>query len=89
MQEVPSSFVITHGIQLQAAHVHLQGIREESLVRPVTTCFLSEFSANPHLCLGWGDFVRENSLRAGQELVFTLAAESFFVVREASDSKVI
>jgi hypothetical protein len=29
----------------------------------------------------WEEFVRENLLRVGQELVFTLTANSFFTVR--------
>ena len=86
LQEVPSSFLEKHGIQLQH-HVKLQGIREDSPIRTVT-CSENvlkddEDSSKPGaLWLGWGDFVRENGLCAGQELAFTLTSESFFVVRE-------
>ncbi|KAG0598964.1 hypothetical protein M758_12G115900 [Ceratodon purpureus] len=83
--EVPSSFLRAHAIQLEAAHVRLQGICEESPVRAVTANSrrpMHNPDGEPILYLGWGDFVRENVLRAGQELVFTLAAESFFEVRE-------
>jgi len=70
-------------------HVQLQGIQEESPIRTVTCSFkitqqdMEEYATRASsLSLGWGDFVRENGLRAGQELTFTLAAASFFVVRE-------
>ena len=44
-----------------------------------------ERSTRLPLSLGWGDFVRDNTLQAGQELVFTLASESFFIIREVSE----
>jgi len=76
----------------QGAHVvQLQGIQAESPIRTVTCAFkitqqdMEESATSTRassLSLGWGDFVRENGLRAGQELAFTLAAASFFVVRE-------
>lgn len=90
MQEVPYAFVMTHGRQLLAAHVHLQGIRHESPVRPVTACYFNmqkvgEQPIKRLLRLGWGDFVKANSLRVGQELAFTLVAESCFIVREVPE----
>lgn len=81
MQEIPLSFAMAHGIQLQAL-VKLQGIRDELPCR-VVTC--SSRAMQLPLSLGWGDFVRDNALRTGQELVFSLAADSFFVVREVSE----
>ncbi|KAG0588000.1 hypothetical protein KC19_2G207700 [Ceratodon purpureus] len=83
--EVPSSFLRAHAIQLEAAHVRLQGICEDSPVRPALASShrpMHNPNGKPLMRLGWGDFVRENVLRAGQELVFTLVAESFFEVRE-------
>lgn len=78
---------MAHGIQLQAL-VKLQGIHDKSPFRLVT-CSRGMQQGGEHFAelrppssLGWGDFVRDNALRTGQELVFTLAAESFFVVRE-------
>jgi hypothetical protein len=78
-----------HGIKLQH-HVKLQGIRIDSPIRTVTCTEIvlrdGEHSIRPALWLGWGDFVRENALRAGQELAFTLTSESFFVIREVSEN---
>ena len=86
MQDVPRSFVRKHNIQLQP-HVKLQGIRGDSPFRVVTCTYnmlqdSEERSSSPPLSLGWGDFVRDNALQAGQQLVFTLVSESFFVIRE-------
>ncbi|KAG0627028.1 hypothetical protein M758_2G168900 [Ceratodon purpureus] len=84
--DVPRSFVRKHNIQLQP-HVKLQGIRGDSPFRVVTCTYnmlqdSEERSSSPPLSLGWGDFVRDNALQAGQQLVFTLVSESFFVIRE-------
>lgn len=86
VQDVPLSFVREHGVQLQT-HVKLQGTREESPFRTVTCTYnmlqdSEERSKRPPLSLGWGDFVRDNALQADQELVFTLASDSVFLVRE-------
>lgn len=89
IQDVPLSFVEKHGIQLQP-HVKLQGIREESPFRTITCSYnmlqdSEERSRTPLLLLGCGDFVRDNALLAGQELLFTLTAESFSSVREVCE----
>ena len=89
MQDVPFSFVKKHDIQLQP-HVKLQGTREDSPFRIVTCSYnmlqdSEERSKRPPLSLGWGDFVRDNALKVGQQLVFTLVSESYFVIKEVSE----
>ena len=89
MQDVPLYFVKKHNIQLQP-HVKLQGSQEESPFQTVTCTYnmlqdSEERSTRPPLSLGWGDFVRDNALQVGQQLVFTLVSESFFVIREVSE----
>ncbi|KAG0627027.1 hypothetical protein M758_2G168800 [Ceratodon purpureus] len=85
---IPLTFAKRHGIRLQA-HVKLQGTREGSSHRIVTCSYDimqdGDRSSKVPLSLGWGDFVRDNALQAGHELVFTLASESFFVIREVSE----
>lgn len=89
MQNVPLAFVKKHSIRLNA-HVKLQGTRDGSPSRIVTCSYDmlqdgDSCSTKVPLSLGWGDFVRDNSLQAGQELVFTLATDSFFVVKEVAE----
>jgi hypothetical protein len=62
--------------------VQLQGVGEESPVRNVSCVSKAEKGRiRLYLKAGWGDFAEDNMLRVGQELVFSLTADSFFTVR--------
>jgi hypothetical protein len=82
VQEIPTEFWKTYGTRLRP-FVELQGIREESPVRTVacSPCLQGNRYWRVQLKDGWRDFAIENNLEVGQELQFTLAGDSFFVVR--------
>lgn len=81
LQGIPLDFWKAYGKRLHSL-VKLQGIREESEVQPVLCCPTYGRRTRIFLRAGWGDFANDNNLEAGQELLFTLAADSYFVVRE-------
>lgn len=85
MQEVPASFVKMHGMPQQLQDdVILQGIHQDSPVR-IVTCHWQRQDAKTlrlYFKAGWPEFAEENGLKVGQELQFTLIADSFFAVRE-------
>jgi hypothetical protein len=75
-------FCKTYGSRLHSL-IKLQGIQEESQERTVA-CLPSwnvGKQARLYLRAGWSDFAAENNLKVGQVIVFTLTADSFFVVR--------
>ena len=83
VQEVPARFVNAHGMaeQLQDV-VELQGVHQESPVRTVACQWTRhENRMRLYFTTGWSEFAKENGLKVGQELEFTLTSESFFVVR--------
>ncbi|KAG0588314.1 hypothetical protein KC19_2G233600 [Ceratodon purpureus] len=79
--EVPAEFWKAYGSRLGSV-VKLQGIREESQVRTMDCS--RKYGMQPRIFLrsGWSEFATENNLEVGQELLFTLTADSYFVVRE-------
>lgn len=82
-QEIPARFMRMHHTRL-GTRVKLQGIQDVSPVCTVACSFIND-RGRPRLYFrnGWSDFVKNNFLRVGQRLVFTLTADSFFVVRPA------
>jgi hypothetical protein len=81
MQEIPLGFWKKYGSRLHS-DVQLQGIHEDSPVRTMA-CLATRGIHVRHFLRGkWKDFVNENNLEVGQELLFALTADSFFVVRE-------
>lgn len=65
--------------------VQVQGIHEDSPVHDDVRCVCYMANGSDRIYLkgpGWDDFVSDNDLRFGQELVFTLTADSCFTVRE-------
>jgi hypothetical protein len=82
VQEIPTEFWKKYSTRLRPS-VKLQGIHEESPMRTVacSPCLQDNRYWRLQLKDGWGDFAIENNLAVGQELQFTLAGDSFFVVR--------
>ncbi|KAG0618119.1 hypothetical protein M758_4G040700 [Ceratodon purpureus] len=82
--EIPASFVRMHGMRLQD-DVKLQGIHQESPVYSVTLgSRIKQRTSNERRLFfqtGWKTFLNANGLQEGQELNFTLTADSFFTVR--------
>jgi len=84
LQEIPKDFVAAYQSQLHDP-VQLQGIHEESPAQNDVRCICYTANGRHRIYLkgaGWDDFVSENELCLGQELVFTLTADSCFTVRE-------
>ena len=84
MQEVTAWFVNAHGMAEQLRDVvELQGIHQESLVRTVACHWTrrDEDTMRLYFTTDWREFAKENGLKVGQELEFTLSSQSFFVVR--------
>lgn len=83
-QEIPRDFVAAHRGQLHDP-VQLQGIHEESPAQSKVRCVCYTANGRDRLFLkgvGWAEFVSENELCFGQELLFTLTADSCFTVRK-------
>jgi hypothetical protein len=84
MQEMPKDFLRNFGSELHPPILKLQGIHEWSPER-IVVCkawkTAGEISTPSRLYLtdGWREFGDENSLKVGQELVFTLTADSLVV----------
>lgn len=76
------SFLTMHSTRL-GTRVRLQGVRDESPECTVDCRSVISMGGRRRVFLrdGWSHFVDENALQVGQRLAFTLAADSFFVVR--------
>jgi len=88
MQEFPIKFASIYSEYFQPT-IQLQGVYEESPVYLVACRRYKGRDAkqNAILRLGikehdWCAFVKENKLQKGQELQFSLTADSYFVVRK-------
>lgn len=83
MQKLPERFVEAYGDRLQP-RIQLQGVHDYSLGY-VVSCLCSherdEIWRRYLKNTEWRHFVRENRLREGQELQFSLVADSYFKVR--------
>jgi hypothetical protein len=66
--------------------VKLQEIHERCPMRIVVCEWRFDGKSSSRLCLtdGWREFGDENGLEVGQELLFTLTADSYLVVRANS-----
>jgi len=83
VQEIPGGFCRKYGNRIRTV-VKLQGIHEQSPERTMT-CYTSfGMDIRHRVKKGWAAFIAENHLHEGQQLLFTLSADSFFVVRERS-----
>ena len=87
MQEFPAKFLRKYGSRLQR-RVQVHGTVEGCPVRDVGLCEVMDNGTrrvylNDH---AWHDFLRENKLRAGQDVLFVLTADSYFEVKEVVDS---
>uniref|UniRef100_A0A7I4CZY7 TF-B3 domain-containing protein n=1 Tax=Physcomitrium patens TaxID=3218 RepID=A0A7I4CZY7_PHYPA len=83
--EIPQHFAVKYGSQLLDS-IQLQGIHESSPVRNLQTIsHLDKARVRLYLAgAGWDNFVTENMLRVGNELVFYLSADSFFKVVDST-----
>ncbi|KAG0626926.1 hypothetical protein M758_2G161800 [Ceratodon purpureus] len=79
--EIPAAFVKKYGSRFQT-RVQLQGTLEVSPVRDVgCVCYNSSGQSRFFMLEGWHDFVLDNMLREGQNILFTLTANLVFIVR--------
>ena len=83
-QEIPAAFLKKYGTssRFQTGRIQLQGTLEVSPVRDVG-CICYGFAGQSRCFFkkGWHDFVLDNMLREGQNILFTLTANSVFKVR--------
>lgn len=85
--EFPNTFWRMHGHRIHSG-VRLQGIQEQAPVSWPMHCYTSVGQDTRHyLKAEWRTFAYDNDLQQGQKLVFTLAADSFFVVRDGSGAR--